>query len=287
MTVVIIGAGDTGAALARQLAAASLVPRIVLVDEAASIAAGKALDIAQSGAIDRFSTRLAGTADESAVVGAGIVVIADRAAASGEWEGDTGLALIRRVSRLNQVAPILCVDSSSSGLVDHGVGELRLSPTRIFGTAPAAFQVAVVALTALEADQPPAEVSLSVVGRAPMEIIVGWEAASIGGRRAVDVLSPPAILRLEERLPRLWPPGPTTLGCAAADVIRSMLTRSGRTHALLVAGASVEATLYGRCLPAMLPARVDRHGIRHVEMPSLSPRERTRLETVLGAPSRT
>jgi malate/lactate dehydrogenase len=286
VTIVILGAGDLGAALARQVAAADTLSRVVLVDESGTVAAGKALDIAQSGPVDRFSTALAGTDDESAVVGAGIIAIADRASGSAEWEGEAGLALLRRVSGFNPSAPILCAGTSSSALVERGVSELGLSPARIFGTAPSALQAAVVALTALEADQSPVEISLSVVGRAPNEIIVSWEAASIGGRRATDVLTPPALRRLEDRLPRLWPPGPTTLGCAAAEVVRSMLTRSPRTHALLVAGASVEATLQGRLngrgRPAMLPARVHRGGILRLETPSLSSRDRTRLETALA-----
>src|SRR5690606_40774338 len=157
----------------RQLAADALVARIVLVDEAASVAAGKALDISQSGAVDRFSTKLAGTSDESAVVGAGIIAIADRATASSEWAGEAGLALIRRVSRLNQAAPILCVCPSAAGMVAEGTGELGLPPARLFGTAPAALEAAVVALPSLQADHSPADISLSVVGRTPDEIIVG------------------------------------------------------------------------------------------------------------------
>lgn len=284
--MVILGAGPVGAAVAQHLAAADTVARVIIVDESRAVAAGKALDIAQSGPIARFSTTVAGTDDESAVVGAGVIAIADRAAGSAEWEGEPGLALLRRISRLNPSAPILCVGVSSSALIEHGLKELGVPAERLFGTAPAALHAAIVALTALEAGQSPAEVSLSVVGRPPLEIIVGWDAASIGGRRATDVLSPPALLRLDDRLPRLWPPGPETLGAAAADVVRSMLTRSPRTHALLVAGASVEATLQGRLSSrgrtAMLPARVHRHGILRIETPSLSGRERTRLETTLA-----
>ena len=277
VTIVILGAGELGATFARQVAAADILTRVVLVDESGTVAAGKALDLAQSGPVDRFSTALAGTDDESAVVGAGIIAIADKASGSVEWEGEAGLALVRRASRLNQLAPILCVGPTASELIERGVSELGLPPTRIFGTAPAALQAAVVALTSLEADHSPAEISLSVVGRAPKDIIVGWEAASIGGRRATDVLSAPALLRLEDRLPRLWPPGPATLGSAAAEVVRSMLAGSRRACALLVAPERNG----GRA--AMLPARVHRRGILRMETPSLSARERTRLETAIGA----
>ena len=56
-TTVILGAGDLGGALARQLAAADVVSTVVLVDEAGSVAQGKALDIRQASPVDRYSTR--------------------------------------------------------------------------------------------------------------------------------------------------------------------------------------------------------------------------------------
>jgi malate dehydrogenase len=69
-TVVILGAGEIGGALARQLAALDLVSRITLVDDLAGVAAGKALDVAQSGPVDGYHTALTGTNDIAAVVGA-------------------------------------------------------------------------------------------------------------------------------------------------------------------------------------------------------------------------
>ena len=43
-TAAILGAGEIGGALARQLAAIDVVSRIVIVDDLAGVAAGKALD---------------------------------------------------------------------------------------------------------------------------------------------------------------------------------------------------------------------------------------------------
>ena len=90
----IIGAGDIGGALARQLAAIDLVGRIVIVDDLAAVAAGKALDVAQSAPVDRYHTVMAGTADVAAVVGAVVVIVADLAANPvTEWKDEAGLAL--------------------------------------------------------------------------------------------------------------------------------------------------------------------------------------------------
>lgn len=280
MTIVILGAGDIGAAVARQVAAADLASRVVLVDEAGSIAAGKALDIAEAAPVDRYGTRLQGTDDVTVVAGAAIVVLADRAAApGGEWTDEPGLALLGRVAGYNQVSPILCVGSSQGSIIDRGTRELGLPRTRLFGTAPEALRASVVALVGLDAELSPGEISLMVVGRAPDEIIVPWESAALAGRRAIDVLTPPLITRLESRLPRLWPPGPTALGGAAARVMRSMVTRAPRVHTLQVAMSRAEGP---STRSAMLPARVHQHGILRLEAPPLSARDRVRLDTALA-----
>jgi malate dehydrogenase len=278
VTIVILGAGDIAAAAARQLAAAQLASRIVLVDEAAAVAEGKALDIAQAAPVDRYDTSLSGTSDEAAVVGAAVIVVADRAGAAGEWVDDAGAALVQRISQLNDQAAIICAGVRQRAVIDRGVHELGLSRSRLFGTSPEAFRGAVTSLVALDAQVAPGEISLLVLGRPPHEVIVPWDAVSLNGRRALDILPPPVITRLESRLPQLWPPGPTALGSAATRVIRSMLTRAPRTHVLEVALTREESG--GRA--AMLPARLGPHGILRVESTALSARDRVRLESTLA-----
>jgi malate/lactate dehydrogenase len=279
VTLVIFGAGETAAATARQVAAAELASRIVLVDAAGTIAEGKALDISQASAVDRYDTRLAGSADEAAAVSASIIVIADRAGESGEWSDEAGLALLQRLSRLNARAPILCAGVRQRSLIDRGVHDLGLLRTRLFGTAPEALRGAVASLVALEAEASPRDLSLLVLGRPPRDVIVPWDTASIGGRRAIDVLSPPAITRLDHQAARLWPPGPMSLASAAARVIRSMITRAPTTHVLEVALTRDE---HAGASAAMLPARVCPSGLLRVDRPPLSSRDRVRLESTLA-----
>ncbi len=121
----ILGAGEIGGALARQLAAIDVVNRIVIVDDLANVAAGKALDVAQSAPVDGYHTVLAGTADVAAVVGAAVVLVADLAASPAtEWKDEAGLALIKRIAGLNQRAPIICAGAAQASLVERGVNEL-------------------------------------------------------------------------------------------------------------------------------------------------------------------
>jgi malate dehydrogenase len=279
LTLVILGAGEIGGALARQLAATDLLSRIVLVDDLGTVAAGKALDVAQSGPVDRYHTVMSGTSDVAAVVGAGIVVLADRAGQpGGEWQDEAGLALLKRVAGLNQVAPLLCAGAAQGGLVERGVNELGISRTRLFGTGAEALRSAVVAITALEANAAPADISLSVLGRPPHQVIVPWDEGAIGGRTIPRVLSAAQLARLDARVARLWPPGPYGLASAATRIVRSAITRAPRTHMALVAVTREEGTP-GRS--AMMPVTLNPQGIASIVPPALSTRDRVRYETAL------
>ena len=59
----ILGAGAVGSAIAQRLAERGRVREVRLIDENGPVAAGKALDILQSGPIGRYDTRLTATHD--------------------------------------------------------------------------------------------------------------------------------------------------------------------------------------------------------------------------------
>ncbi len=279
MTIVILGAGDIGGALARQLAAADVVSRIFLVDDLGQVAAGKALDVAQAAPVDGYTTALFGTNDVSVVTGAAVLVMADRATPPpAEWQEDAGLALLKRVAGLNQVAPIVCAGTQQASLIERGVNELGLSRTRLFGSAPEALRSAVVMMTALEAGAAPGDISLSVLGRPPQQVIVPWEQAAIAGRSATEVLSAAQLARLDARVARAWPLGPNALASAATRLIRTALTRSPRTHMAMVALTRDEGAP-GRA--AMMPVTLQPSGIASLVAPALSSRDRVRFETTL------
>ena len=278
-TAVILGAGDIGGALARQLAALDVVNRIVIVDDLANVAAGKALDVAQSAPVDGYHTAMFGSADVAAVVGAEVVILADLAGQPAvEWKDEAGLALIRRVAGLNQRAPFVCVGAAQSSVIERGVNELGISRMRLFGSAPEALRSAVMAIVALEANASPSDISLSVLGRPPQNVIVPWDEAAIAGRSATAVLSAAQLARLDARIARLWPPGPYALGSAAARLVRTALTRTPRIHAATVAVNRDEGSP-GRS--AMMPITLMPSGIATLVAPALSSRDRVRFETAM------
>jgi hypothetical protein len=277
-SIVIVGAGELGGAIARQVAAADLTRHIVLLDEAGNVAAGKALDIRQAAPVDGYSTHLSGTADESVVLGADAIVIADRASTGDEWHDDAGVALIRRATHVNHAAMILCAGAKQLDVIERGVREGGIPRDRILGSAPEALRAAIISLAALEAGCSPTEISLTVVGRPPHQTIVPWDDAAIGGRRATEVLSAPAITRLDGRLARLWPPGPLTLASAATRVLRAAATRSRLSLAAFVAVARDESHA---AVAGMLPILVQPSGVAAVLAPALNNRDRVRLDTAL------
>lgn len=275
---VIFGAGELGGALARQLAAGGGVSKITLVDDTGSVAQGKALDIRQAGPIDRYSVPIAGSTTIDVAIDAATIVIADHVQ-RGEWQDDHGVGLIAKLIRLNQSAPVICAGAGQATMIERAVRELGVPRSRIFGTAPEALRSAIAALVALEAGCAATDVNLTVVGRPPHQIIVPWEDASIAGQRVTTVLTPPAITRLDNRVAKLWPPGPFTLASAATRAINTARVRTRRTISAFVAVSREEGAL-GRV--AMLPIILAPMGVGTVVTPLLSARDRVRLETVLS-----
>ena len=86
--VAILGAGEIGGAVARALAIRARVGVVRLIDDAANIAAGKALDLNQASPIIGSDTKIESSEDYSAVAGAIAIILADPAGTPGtEWSG--------------------------------------------------------------------------------------------------------------------------------------------------------------------------------------------------------
>ena len=96
--VAIIGAGPLGGSLAHSIAVGDRIGEVRLIDMELAIATGKALDILQSGPVERFSTRVTAASSVLAAAGADAIVMADAAAGTGEHAGEAGLAIVRQLA---------------------------------------------------------------------------------------------------------------------------------------------------------------------------------------------
>ena len=272
-TVAILGAGEIGGSTAHALARGERVRRVLLIDEAGTVGAGKALDIQQAGAVDGFHTRVDGTNDLTRVTGCAVVVIADG------WHGEAALAALGRLMGFLAEAPIVFAGTGQSDLILALAREAHVDRRRLVGSASEALASAVRAIVALEANCSPAEVALSVLGAPPSGFVVPWSEASIGGYAVERVLTQVQLRRVEARVERLWPPGPHALGLAAARAAEALVTSSRRTaNVLTVLGGEFGVRDRVGALPCLLAPT----GIAEVRVPDLSARERVQLQTALG-----
>jgi len=277
--VTILGAGPLGGAVAHALADHGLASRVLIVDPAGQVAAGKALDIQQAGAIAGSHTRLEATTDETRAIGCEVLVVADRlAAAPPEWQGEEALALLRRVA-VSSDAPIVFAGAAQATLMRSASRELRIAARRLIGSATEAFSSAVSAIVAMEARCSPADVSVAVLGAPPDAFVIPWSEASIGGYALERTVTQVQLRRLEARAARLWPPGPYALGAATAQVVEAILDSARRSFSLLTI---LEGEFGVRNQVAAVPALLAGHGIAHIRTPLLNTRERVQLDTALG-----
>ncbi len=210
--VAILGAGPLGGALAYALANRARFDEVRLVDPDKTIAAGKALDILQSGPVDGYSTSVTGHASLDAAQGAWVIVLADPVQPE-------PLAHLKELHRRSPGATIVCADAAHQLVLARAVATGAVPPDKLIGSAPAAAAGAARALLALELDTSPAAVHVGVAsddGFGPCRI--DWTTTTFDGEPAEASLRRERRARMDERMAALWPPGPLTLAAAGARV---------------------------------------------------------------------
>jgi malate dehydrogenase len=276
----IIGAGEIGGATARLLAARGRFDTVRLIDDQQHVAAGKALDLRQSGALTRSDTRLEGAADLAAAGGAAAIVLADQSALGSEWHGEQGLATLRRLAALGclETAILICAGPTQCTLMEQGFFESGLSRRRVVGSAPEALAATARALVALEAHIGSPQVSLTVIGRPPDRMVIPWSTASAAGQDILSALAPPQLNQIERRARGLWPPGPGSLGAAAALFSEAALAGSRNLFSAFVSLDRDNGTKAPVCA---WPVSIGPQGLVRVASPGLTARDRTLVDEVL------
>ena len=277
--VAIIGAGEIGGAVARALASRARVDTIRLIDEKASIAAGKALDLLQSGPISRSDTRIEAAQDLAAADGASAIVLAD-AAESGEWAGEAGLALLRRLVMSGSLdrSVLICAGAGQRTLMQQGIDELGIPRRRMVGSAPESHAATARALVALEARAASGQVALAVLGKPPDRIAIPWSEASVAGHSIFTMLTPPQLNQIERRLYGLWPPGPGALGTAAALFAEAV---AGDSRRIVSAFVSLDRDNGTRAPVCAWPITLGSGGLDRVTSPKLTGRDKVVVDEVL------
>ena len=207
-------------------------------------------------------------------------MLADTAAGA-EWSGDTGLALLRRLARLGcfQESVLICAGAGQSALIQLAFDELGLSRSRVVGSAPEALASTARALVAIEARASASQVALTVLGKPPRHVVIPWAEASIAGHSVMALLTQPQLNRVESRMKGLWPPGPSTLGFAAAALCEAVALGSRRLFSAFVSLDRDNGTKAPVCA---WPVTVGPRGLERVTTPSLTARDRVVIDEVLG-----
>jgi hypothetical protein len=134
------------------------------------------------------------------------------------------------------------------------------------------------AFVALAVDGSVNGIALSLLGIPPAQLVLAWEGASISGAAATRVLDEPARRRLSERAARAWPPGPHALATAASVAVGAYLNDTARLMTCFVGPDDSSGT---RTRAAALPTRLGGSGVHVEDLGSLSPRERTAVDSAL------
>jgi malate dehydrogenase len=277
--VAIIGAGEIGGAVARALASRARVDAVRLIDDNAAVAAGKALDLRQSGPISRSDTRIDGTADLASAAGASAIVLADPVGAA-EWGGEAALGMVRRLKAGGYLdrAVLVCAGAAHHAVMQQAFDELGLPRRRVMGSAPESLAATARALIAIEAGAASNQVALMVIGLPPSKIVIPWNEASVGGYGVTSVLTAPQLNQVERRLRGLWPTGPTALGTAAALFCESVVTGSRRIFSAFVSLDRDNGTKAPVCA---WPVAIGPSGLERATTPVLSGRDQVVVDEVL------
>lgn len=270
----IVGAGDIGGALAQRASSRARFGAIRLIDESGNVAPGKALDIRQAGPVDGYDTRVTGHTALDAAAGASVIAIADRFGA-GEWEGDAGLAMLARLLPLSGDAPLVFAGANQLWLMEAAHRELKVPVARMAGSAPAALEGALRALTALALDRSATDIHLAAYGRLPRSIVIGWSGASAAGAPLERVLPAHERFAISDRAKGLWPPGPTALGSAAARAAEAFVFGSRREITCTVVG---DGSAVARGIAAAVPVLLGNRKVLKAIRPALSTKEQVEFD---------
>jgi malate dehydrogenase len=277
--VAVIGAGETGGAAARALALRGRFEVVRLIDDIESVARGKALDLMQSGPIRGCDTRVEGIGDLGAAGGAAAIILADPAGA-GEWDGEPGLGVLRRLLKLGCLdrTVLICAGAGHRTLMQRAIDELKLPRRCLVGSAPEALAATARALVAVEARTASNQVTLTVIGDPPGRMVIPWRDASIAGHSVLSLLTPPQLRRLERRVRGLWPPGPNTLGTAAAQLAEASALESRRLFSAYVSLDRDNGTHAPVCA---WPVSFGSEGVERITRPVLEGRDQVVVDEVL------
>jgi len=283
----VVGAGHVGATTALALAEADVFGEVVLVDVAAGLAAGLALDLAHSAPLRNFATRLRGT---TGLAEAGpsefVVITAGRARQPGMSRTDLTAAnaaivvdVAGAVRRHSPGAVVVVVTNPLDEMTHLAWTVTGFPPARVVGMAGVLDAARFRALAAAAAGERPDAVSALALGSHGEEMVVPLSQARIAGQPIERRLDRATIDRLVERtrgagaeVVGLLQQGSAYYAPAAA-VAQMVLAMAKDTGEVLPVCARADGTYGISDVYVGLPARLGAGGVAEIVEVALSPDE--------------
>ena len=275
--IAIVGVNTLGGALAHKIAIRGRFDCISLIDPGEHIAAGTALDIQQTAAIEPFQTTITSHTDLKYAANADVVVLTQDIFSQ---ENENSVVLIlSELTRINRQAVVVCASHTHRNIIHRGALESGIARKKLIGTAPAALKSALQALIALELNTSPSEISLAVIGTPPEHIVIPWNSATAGGFALKHQFSLNDFSKLKSRTKLLWPPGPYAIASATTRICEAVISGAPLKRVACFVELDGEFGVKGATIA--VPINIDRTGITQIVEPVLTQEERTKLGTAL------
>jgi len=271
----ILGAGETGATLARRLAETGRFRSLWLVDPDLGRAKGKALDLLQSGPGEGYDTLVSGAERLEDLPPLQALVVTEAAGLPRSSPGALPPeSFVRPLVAAVGAGFLLDATAEGAALVAAAI-RLGLPRAQVAGSLPLATAAALRTLLAEDLQAAARDVSLTILGQPPVRTILPRGSAALGGA-PIERLSPLAERRALERLGQRVP-GPVSLATAAARVLLAVF---GRTPAVRPVFAGLDGEYGQRRSVVAVPARLGLGRLQGVVEIPLDPVDRAAFDTL-------
>jgi malate dehydrogenase len=285
--VIVVGAGHVGMITSLRLADADVFDEVVLVDIDEGRAAGIALDLTHTAALDGFGTRVRGT---GTVADAGpadyVVITAGRARQPGMSRSDlvsTNAAIVGdiagQVSRSSPDAVIVVVTNPLDEMTHHAWRSSGFPAERVVGMAGVLDTARFQALVSLNGIARADQVDAVALGSHGEEMVIPLSQAAVGGRPLAEGVSHP---NLDAIVDRTRGSGAEVVGllksgsafmAPGTSAARMVLAMAGDTGEIMAAAVLADGTYGIRDVYVGLPVRLGRGGVTEIVELDLLPGE--------------
>ena len=293
--VAVIGAGQVGSTTAHLLALKGLA-HVTLIDIVDGLAAGKALDLAESAPLEGFAVSVKGTTDFDALAGSRLIIItAGLARKPGMSRDDLLVAnanivgpLAERVARLAPEAVLLIVTNPLDIMVALALSRSKLPRQRVLGMAGVLDTARLRAFVALRLGVAPADVQAMVLGSHGDLMVPLTRTITVQGQPLSSRLPAAEIAQLVQRtkdggaeIVALLKQG-SAFYAPASSVVEMAGAILRNTHAILPACVALEGEYGLRDVCLGVPVQLGAAGVERIVELDLTSEERAALAVSAG-----